>query len=277
MSGESGKLLKRLKYNCHMCKKHCRDADAFKCHKQSQSHQRNMLEFMQNPDQFIDQFSQEFKEEFLRLLSHRWPHSWVLAVKVHHCTLSSRKQVHLNATMWEALSDFIQHCHQEELLQVQDSEEGLLVKWIDPTPRIPVMKKPAKKSSSDLAKEISKLGAKTTTQAEGASALQPHEELSLELKSFEPKLLRAGVFSAEETELPPQHKKSNLDTVLKDEGFKLDLRGAVFKVKSGPAESLKGVVLRAERNSYLLRLLKTGETLRESIDNLESVVPVGST
>jgi hypothetical protein len=71
---------------------------------------------------------------------------------------------------------------------------------------------------SSVAKEISKLGAKTTTQGEGASALQPHKELSLKLKSFEPKLLRAGVFSAEETKFPPQHKKIILDTVLKDEG-----------------------------------------------------------
>jgi hypothetical protein len=35
-------------------------------------------------------------------------------------------------------------------------------------------------------------------------------------------------------------------------------------------------VLRAKRNSYLLKLLKTRATLCESIGNLESVVPVGS-
>lgn len=116
-----------------------------------------------------------------------------------------------------------------------------------------------------LAKEISKLGAKTTTQGKGVSALQPHKELSLELKSFEPELLRAGVLS-------PQHKKIILDTVLKDEGSCYQEQCS----RKRAAESIKAVGLIAKRNSYLLKLLKTGVTLRESIDNLESLGPVGS-
>mmetsp|Transcript_24045 Transcript_24045/g.42729 ORF Transcript_24045/g.42729 Transcript_24045/m.42729 type:complete len:313 (-) Transcript_24045:166-1104(-) len=274
MSGESGKLLKRLKFYCHMCKKHCRDADGFKCHKQSQSHQRNMLEFMQNPNQYIDQFSSEFKEEFMRLLSHRWPHSWVLAVKVHHCTLSSRKQVHLNATVWETLTDFVNHIQQEELVEVQQSEEGVLVKWIDHSPRLAVSKKQAKKTTFDLAKELEKLGAKNTIQVSEASEILPHQELIVELAPMEKRQLKASAFATEEPEQPEVVKASNLDAVLREEATPLDLKGAVFKFKSGPLQAQKAVVVRSDKASYLLKTYKSGDSVREHPSNLENVLPV---
>lgn len=235
-----------------------------------------MLEFMQNPDQYIDQFSDEFKEEFMHLLSHRWPHSWVLAVKVHHCTLSSRKKVHLHATIWDNLNEFVKHLQDQELVEVQESDEGLLVKWIDHSPKAAVVRKPVRKTHFDLTREIEKLGVKggEVVLEERGSELLPHQGLSIELLPSERKHPSAAAFTTEEVELSAKPKHSALDTLLQEETTQLDLKGAVFKIKQGPAQGQKAVVVRTERSSFLLRLLRTGDTLREPRDNLEIVLPV---
>ena len=46
-----------------------RDENGFKCHTMSESHQRQLLLFADNPNKFLDGYSQEFEKEFMTLLS----------------------------------------------------------------------------------------------------------------------------------------------------------------------------------------------------------------
>jgi hypothetical protein len=48
------KGLQKLRWYCQMCQKQCRDENGFKCHYLSESHQRLMQVFGQNPDRILD-------------------------------------------------------------------------------------------------------------------------------------------------------------------------------------------------------------------------------
>lgn len=62
------KGLQKLRWYCQMCSKQCRDENGFKCHTMSESHQRQLLIFADNPDHYIDEFSKEFSDGYLELL-----------------------------------------------------------------------------------------------------------------------------------------------------------------------------------------------------------------
>jgi len=62
------KGLQKLRWYCQMCQKQCRDENGFKCHTTSESHQRQLLIFADNPHQYIDSFSKEFADGYLELL-----------------------------------------------------------------------------------------------------------------------------------------------------------------------------------------------------------------
>ncbi|KAJ1939452.1 hypothetical protein EC988_007304, partial [Linderina pennispora] len=66
------KGLQRLRWYCQMCEKQCRDQNGFKCHCLSESHQRQMAIFAENPKRFLEQFSQEFETTFIATLSRRY-------------------------------------------------------------------------------------------------------------------------------------------------------------------------------------------------------------
>lgn len=51
------KGLQKLRWYCQMCQKQCRDENGFKCHTTSESHQRQLLLFGENPHRFLDEFS----------------------------------------------------------------------------------------------------------------------------------------------------------------------------------------------------------------------------
>ena len=51
------KGLQKLRWYCQMCQKQCRDENGFKCHTTSESHQRQLLLFAENPHKYLDEFS----------------------------------------------------------------------------------------------------------------------------------------------------------------------------------------------------------------------------
>lgn len=50
-----------------MCKKQCRDQNGFKCHLTSETHQRQLLLFAENPDTYLKEYSEEFENNFLKV------------------------------------------------------------------------------------------------------------------------------------------------------------------------------------------------------------------
>ncbi|KAJ1497536.1 DNA/RNA-binding protein kin17, partial [Coelomomyces lativittatus] len=63
------KGLQKLRWFCQMCEKQCRDENGFKCHINSEAHQRQMLLFNENATKMVTGFSEDFQKGFLETLS----------------------------------------------------------------------------------------------------------------------------------------------------------------------------------------------------------------
>ncbi|KAJ2079106.1 hypothetical protein H4R24_004011 [Coemansia sp. RSA 988] len=128
------KGLQRLRWYCQMCEKQCRDENGFKCHCASEAHQRQMAIFAENPERYVEQFSQEFEDAFLSILSRRYGTKKVLANQVYQEIVADRQHLHMNATKWDTLGDFVKHLGRTGKCRVEDSERGWMIEWIDVSP-----------------------------------------------------------------------------------------------------------------------------------------------
>ncbi|KAJ1729959.1 hypothetical protein LPJ61_003267 [Coemansia biformis] len=128
------KGLQRLRWFCQMCQKQCRDENGFKCHCASESHQRQMAIFAENPERYMEQFSQEFEDAFLSVLARRYGTKQVSANQVYQEIVADRQHLHMNATSWDTLSEFVKHLGRSGKCRVEDSERGWMVSWIDTSP-----------------------------------------------------------------------------------------------------------------------------------------------
>ncbi|KAJ2521635.1 hypothetical protein H4217_001263 [Coemansia sp. RSA 1939] len=128
------KGLQKLRWYCQMCEKQCRDENGFKCHCASEAHQRQMAIFAENPDRYMEQFSQEFEDAFLSILSRRYGTKKVLANQVYQEIVSDRQHLHMNATKWDTLTEFVMHLGRSGKCKVEEAERGWLVEWVDTSP-----------------------------------------------------------------------------------------------------------------------------------------------
>lgn len=62
-----------------MCEKQCRDENGFKCHINSDSHQRAMISFSHNAGKMLSQFSREFEGAFLDIAKRRARNQFIAA------------------------------------------------------------------------------------------------------------------------------------------------------------------------------------------------------
>lgn len=93
----------KLKYFCQMCNKQCKDKNGFTCHSDSESHRQQMLLFLANPEKYISQFSSEFLAQFSALIDTEW----TSVSEVYNRLIRDADHVHLNATRWGSLEDFL--------------------------------------------------------------------------------------------------------------------------------------------------------------------------
>ncbi|XP_074649981.1 DNA/RNA-binding protein KIN17-like [Tubulanus polymorphus] len=128
------KGLQKLRWYCQMCQKQCRDENGFKCHLMSESHQRQLLLFAENPHTYIDSFSKEFLDGYIELLKRRFGTKRVNANQVYQEYISYREHVHMNATKWLTLTEFVQWLGKEGHCTVDETEKGWFVQYIDRDP-----------------------------------------------------------------------------------------------------------------------------------------------
>lgn len=128
------KGLQKLRWFCQMCEKQCRDENGFKCHCASESHQRQMRIFADNPRRFLENFSREFQSCFLKQLSSAHGTKRVFANKVYQELIADRNHLHMNATKWNSLSEFVLHLGREGYVHVDETEKGWFITWIDNSP-----------------------------------------------------------------------------------------------------------------------------------------------
>ncbi|XKL61400.1 hypothetical protein PGB90_008457 [Kerria lacca] len=125
------KGLQKLRWYCQMCQKQCRDENGFKCHLMSESHQRQLLLFADNPHKFLDEFSRRFEKDFLDLLKRQFGTKRVLANKVYQEYINDRQHTHMNATQWETLTEFVKWLGKENKCVVDETEKGWFITYRD--------------------------------------------------------------------------------------------------------------------------------------------------
>ncbi|XP_059088735.1 DNA/RNA-binding protein KIN17-like [Tigriopus californicus] len=128
------KGLQKLRWFCQMCNKQCRDENGFKCHTQSEAHQRQLLLFADNPNKFLSNYSVEFEKDFLYLLKRCHGTKRVKANKVYQSYIAEKDHIHMNATRWETLTGFVQYLGRTGKCLVDQTEEGWFITWIDRDP-----------------------------------------------------------------------------------------------------------------------------------------------
>ncbi|XP_017485803.1 PREDICTED: DNA/RNA-binding protein KIN17 [Rhagoletis zephyria] len=189
------KGLQKLRWYCQMCEKQCRDENGFKCHTMSESHQRQLLLFADSPGKFLHSFSKEFSDGYMELLRRRFGTKRVNANKVYQEYISVKDHIHMNATRWLTLSDYVKWLGRTGQVVADETEKGWYVTYIDRSPdaleRQAKAEKKEKMEKDDeermmefIEKQIEKNKAKEgaqTDEAEKYTELKRDEEQPLKL------------------------------------------------------------------------------------------------
>ncbi|RWR81626.1 DNA/RNA-binding protein KIN17-like protein [Cinnamomum micranthum f. kanehirae] len=125
------KGLQKLRWYCQMCHKQCRDENGFKCHCMSESHQRLMQVFGQNPNRIIDGYSEEFETAFLEHMKRSHRFSRVAATVVYNEYIADRHHVHMNSTQWATLTEFVKYLGRTGKCKVEETPKGWFITYID--------------------------------------------------------------------------------------------------------------------------------------------------
>lgn len=114
---------------------HCRLILGLTPHLHTPRHLRQMLVVGENAGKHIDQFSQQFKSEFLLLLSRRYNTQRVRANQVYQEYIQDKHHLHMNATRWVTLSEFVKYLGREGICRVDENEKGFWISWVDNSPK----------------------------------------------------------------------------------------------------------------------------------------------
>ncbi|OAK98574.1 zinc finger protein-like protein RTS2 [Phaeosphaeriaceae sp. SRC1lsM3a] len=126
------KGLQRLRWWCEPCQKQCRDANGFKCHVQSETHVRQLAVVGEDPRKYINNFSNDFQRDFVALLRTAHNEKWIGANKFYNEYIRDKEHVHMNATKWPSLTEFVKHLGREGICHVkEDEKDGLMIAWRD--------------------------------------------------------------------------------------------------------------------------------------------------
>ncbi|XP_023321483.1 DNA/RNA-binding protein KIN17-like [Eurytemora carolleeae] len=125
------KGLQKLRWFCQMCEKQCRDENGFKCHMMSESHQRQLLLFGENPNSYLHDYSKQFEKGYTDILKRQYPDKRVHANVVYQQYIGYKEHVHMNSTCWVTLTSFIKHLGRTGKAVVDETEKGWFVTWVE--------------------------------------------------------------------------------------------------------------------------------------------------
>jgi DNA/RNA-binding protein KIN17 len=128
-NGMKARGLQKLKFYCQMCQKQCRDANGFKCHVQSESHMRQMKIFGDDASGFLKQYSENFEKSFLTTLRMRHGTKKVNANNIYQEVIADKQHIHMNATHWTTLSDFVQYLGRSKKCLVEENHSDGTGGW----------------------------------------------------------------------------------------------------------------------------------------------------
>lgn len=130
--------LQKLRFYCQVCKKQCRDANGFKNHLSSPSHQAKIDLLKASGGLAIQDYSETFLKDFMRLLRINHGTKRVNANKFYQeYIINDREHIHMNSTKWRSLTQFIKFLGSNGYVRVEqeneddDSEFNLTIRYID--------------------------------------------------------------------------------------------------------------------------------------------------
>nr|GLL27945.1 DNA/RNA-binding protein KIN17-like [Ipomoea trifida] len=182
------KGLQKLRWYCQMCQKQCRDENGFKCHCMSESHQRQMEVFGQNPERIVSGYSEEFEDSFLEHMKRSHRFSRVAATVVYNEYIADRHHVHMNSTQWATLTDFVKHLGRAGKCKVEETPKGWFITYIDRDSETLFKEKMKnKRMRADIAEE-EKQEREIKKQRERAEQLMGAADENISQQKLEPEL-----------------------------------------------------------------------------------------
>eukprot|EP00092_Neocalanus_flemingeri_P003588 GFUD01003848.1.p1 GENE.GFUD01003848.1~~GFUD01003848.1.p1 ORF type:complete len:407 (+),score=150.31 GFUD01003848.1:162-1382(+) len=225
------KGLQKLRWYCQMCQKQCRDENGFKCHTTSESHQRQLLLFGDNPGKYLHSYSRDFEKAFNDILRRQYNEKRVHANVVYQQYISDKQHVHMNATCWVTLTSYVRHLGRTEKAIIDENEKGWYITWIVKDPEQEAKEKKAAKKEKmvkddeerikeyiDLQIERAKIQAKNDKEFMATELLKSEEEiLMLDLKVKDVRKVKADAESDYKNALKEMSKVSDNKPRKKDD------------------------------------------------------------
>lgn len=131
---QKSKGLQKLRWYCQLCQKQCRDENGFKCHAMSESHERQALLAGENLGRVLTDYSEQFHQGFMKLLSRRFNTRRVHSNIVYQEYIADKEHLHMNATKWVTLTEFVKYLGAQGECIVEDTPKGWFITYIDRDP-----------------------------------------------------------------------------------------------------------------------------------------------
>lgn len=101
----------------------------------SEAHLRQMALFRERPNQIMTDYSRQFEAGFVGILRIRGRQR-ILANSVYQEYIADRHHIHMKATQWDSLSTFVQYLGRTGQAEVDETERGWYIKYIDRDPKV---------------------------------------------------------------------------------------------------------------------------------------------
>jgi len=94
-----------------------------------------MLVVGEHAGRHIADFSAQFQSEFVKMWSRRFGTKRVRANTVYQEYIQHKEHLHMNATRWVTLTEFVKHLGRSGIAHVDETEKGWWIAWIDNSPK----------------------------------------------------------------------------------------------------------------------------------------------
>jgi len=232
-------------------------------HVASESHLRQMIVVGENAGRHIADFSAQFQSEFVTLLSRRFGTKRVKANNVYQEYIQDKSHLHMNATRWVTLTEFIKYLGRAGIAHVDETDKGWFIAWIDRSP------KALEKQEASLKKERATMN---DEQRERLLIAEQIERAEREAREKGEGTSAAGVVEGEE--------KKQEEGLQREEGEKVVLAFSAKPIPASssttPSEGLKLNPLKLAINPLKANPLKRTNPLKQTsssssaADNLKS-------
>jgi len=140
--------------------------------------------FRENRSTILDNYSREFEKCFMDLVRRRWRTKRVFANKVYNEYISDRNHIHMNATIWESLTSFVKYLGRTKQCDVDETDKGWYIKYIDRDPDVlaqqEAIKKKEKMDMDDDMRNRERIQKMIAALQENATLSDNDEDLSSE-------------------------------------------------------------------------------------------------